>query len=333
MDLSTKYLGFTLPHPFMMGSSPLADDLDMVRRLEDAGTAAIVLRSLFEEQIVSEEMLTHDAMDRASDVSAEATYFFPRSSDFAFGPSDYLEHLRKIKSAVGVPVFASLNGIRLDRCVDYALQIEQAGADALELNLYFMATRPEQPGSELEDLSLDTVRAMRAALRIPIAVKISPFYTSILHFARSLDQAGANGVILFNRFYQPDIDIDGLEMRRELRLSDSSELLMRIHWLALVHGQVTCSLGVTGGVHTSSDAIKAIMTGASAVQMVSAIFRQGPTIVAKVREEVSHWLEAHEYESLGQLLGSMNFTHTTDPSAYERANYMHVLRSWKESLR
>ncbi|MBD3162126.1 MAG: dihydroorotate dehydrogenase-like protein [Candidatus Eisenbacteria bacterium] len=328
MDLTTKYLGFELPHPLMPGASPLVDDLDTVRRLEDAGAAAIVMHSLFEEQIVSEQMATHQAIDGTSNAWAEAMSYFPEQDDYRLGPEEYLEQLRKIKEIVSVPVIASLNGTTLGGWLDYAKQMEQAGADALELNVYSLATDPAVTGPQIEQNTLEMVRAVKKGVEVPVAVKLSPFYSSLSHFAQQLDEAGVDGIVLFNRFYQPDIDIEELEVERTLQLSTSSELLLRLRWLAILSGNVKASLALTGGVHTEVDAIKAVMTGAHAVQVVSTLLQNGPERLQIMREAMAAWLEEHEYQSLQQMQGSMNLSRSPDPKAFERANYMHILASW-----
>jgi dihydroorotate dehydrogenase (fumarate) len=327
MDLSTTYLGLRLATPFMPGASPMADQLDWVRRLEDAGASAIVLRSLFEEQITREQsgMVYH--MEVSAHGHAEALSYFPRPEDFAFGPDEYLEQVRRVKAAVNVPVIGSLNGTSAEGWLDYARRIEQAGADALELNVYFLATEFEVSGEAIERRVASLVRTVRKAVAIPVAVKLSPFFSSLSHFARELDEIGADGLVLFNRFYQPDIDIEALEATPTLHLSDSMELPLRLRWLAILSGRVKASLAVSGGVHTAHDAIKAVMTGAHAVQMVSALLRHGPTHLRTLVSEVSHWMEQHEYESVTQMRGSMNLLRSPDPGAFERANYMRVLQS------
>ncbi len=329
MDLSTRYLGFTLPHPFMPGASPLVDDLDMVRRLEDAGAAAIVMHSLFEEQLVGEQ-LAHAAYTEAPGESfPEALSYFPQPPAFALGPDEYLEQLRRIKAAVALPVIASLNGREVGGWLAYARLLEQAGADALELNVYDLAVDAGETAAAIEERTLAMVRAVRAAVRIPLAVKLSPFYTALAHFAERLEAAGADGLIVFNRLYQPDIDIEQLEVARSLRLSDSSELLLRITWLAVLSARLRGSLAASGGVHTAVDAVKAVMAGAHAVQMVSALLRHGPEHLRAIRTGVAEWLADHEYESLHQMQGSMNLQRCPDPNAFARLNYVHVLQSWR----
>ncbi|MBM4370932.1 MAG: dihydroorotate dehydrogenase-like protein [Deltaproteobacteria bacterium] len=328
MDTTTRWLGFDLPHPFVAGSSPLLDDLDTARRLEDAGAAALVMRSLFEEQLIREELATHAAMEAMADSSGEAAGYFPRATDFSLGPHEYLEQIRRVKAVVRVPVVASLNGVHPGHWHSYASQVQQAGADALELNVYRLVTDPEVSGAQVEADLVELVSSLRGALSIPLAVKLSPAYSSLANLAVRLDRAGADGLVLFNRFYQPDIDIDALEVRRQLTLSTSSDLLVRLRWLAILHGRVR-GLAVTGGVHTVDDGIKAIMAGADAVQLVSALLQDGPRRITALRDGLARWLEEKEYESLAQMKGSMSLGRVPDPDAFERANYLHVLQSWK----
>jgi dihydroorotate dehydrogenase (fumarate) len=331
MDLSTTYLGFNLPHPFMPGASPLVDDLDVVRQLEDAGAAAIVMHSLFEEQLVGEQLAHAAYADASSESSPEAlSYHAPRAA-FALGPHEYLEQVRRIKAAVAVPVIASLNGSDPGGWLAYARLLAQAGADALELNIYELATDPKQSAGALEDEVVAMVRAVRECVSIPVAVKLSPFYTALAHLAARLDEAGVSGLVLFNRLYQPDLDLEQLEVVPTLHLSDPSELPLRLTWLAILSAGVRASLAVSGGVHTATDAVKAVMTGAHAVQMVSALLRRGPQHLRAVREATAQWLEEHEYESLRQLQGSMSYARCPDPKAFARVNYVKVLQSWRSA--
>src|SRR5512140_3693598 len=329
MNLKTEYLGLKLDSPLMPGASPLPDSLDMVRRLEDAGASAIVMRSLFEEQITREMTGKIYAVEAHEESFAEALSYFPKSSEFALGPDEYLDQLRSICEAVSVPVIGSLNGITARGWLDYARQIEETGADALELNVYYLATDPAEESPAVEARTLEIVRAVRAALRIPIAVTLSPFFSALPHFVRRLVEAGADGLVLFNRFYQPDIDVENLEAEPTLQLSDPSELLLRLRWLAIVAPAVGIPLAASGGVHSGMDAIKAVMAGASAVQVVSALLKKGPEHLKAMRLEMERWMEEHEYESLRQMLGSMSLAHCPDPNAFSRANYMRILQSWR----
>ena len=329
VDLSTSYLGLKLPHPFIPGASPMTDDLDMVRRLEDAGAAAIVMRSLFEEQIEQEQGRTLYDIDSNLDSFSEASSFFPRPAEFRLGPQAYLDQLRHIKEAVKVPVIASLNGITATGWLEYAKLIEQAGADALEMNVYYVATNPDEDGAAVERRTIDIVRTVKRAIRIPIAVKLSPFFSSLAHFAARLETAGADGLVLFNRFYQPDIDIEALEVRNELHLSDSSELLLRLRWLSILSAQRKMDLSVSGGVHTASDAVKAVMAGARSVQVVSALLKNGPQNLVAMRNGLARRMEELGYTSLSQMRGCMNLARCPDPAAFERGNYMRILQNWQ----
>jgi dihydroorotate dehydrogenase (fumarate) len=331
MDLSTTYLGLKLKNPLMPGASPLVDELDTVKRLEDAGAAAIVMHSLFEEQIVREEVATYRTTESHAQSFAEAASFFPPKDAFALGPDDYLEQLVRIKDAVSVPVIGSLNGSTSGGWLRYARDIQAAGADALELNLYALPSDPEVSGATIESQAVEAVETVRQAVHIPIAVKLSPFYTSLPHFARRLEGAGANGLVIFNRFYEPDIDPEELEVRRVLVLSHPSELLLRLNWLAVLSPLLRGSLAVTGGVHTAHDALRAIMAGAHAVQMTSALLRHGPSRLAEVLRELSEWLEKHEYPSLAAARGCMSLAFCPEPEAFLRANYMLILQSFRAS--
>ncbi len=330
MDLSTAYLTLKLPHPFVLGASPLVNDLDDVKRAADAGAAAIVMHSLFEEQIRLEQEKTIATIESHEESSAEAISYFPKSAEYRLGPEQYLEQIAKVKKVAGVPVIGSLNGTTASGWLKYAKLIQDAGANALELNIYFLATDPKQSGEAIETRTLEIVKAVKKSVTIPVAVKLSPFYSSLAHFAARLDAAGADGLVLFNRFYQPDIDIEKLEAVPSLRLSDSSELLLRLRWLAILAGKVKASLCLSGGVHTTEDAIKSIMVGASAVQVVSAVLKGGPKVITSLRQGVEEWLAAHEYESLAQARGSMSLEKSPDPGAFERANYMKILAGWKK---
>ncbi len=332
MDLSTRYLGFDLPHPFMPGASPMVDDMDTVKQLEDAGAAAICMNSLFEEQIVHEEVAASRLTEDPANSFAEALSYFPEPDSLSYGPDEYLNKVRRVVEAVNVPVIGSLNGTTKGRWLEYARLIEETGADALELNVYHLATDPNESGAELEQRFVEIITEVKQQISIPVAVKLSAYYTSLASFGKHLEDAGADGLVLFNRFYQADIDVEELEVQRTLVLSTSSALLLRLRWLAILTGQLNCSFAVSGGVHGEIDAVKAIMTGADAVQMVSALLRHGPDYLRIVRRELAQWLIDHDYDSLTQAKGSMNLSRSPDPGAYERANYMDILKSWKAEL-
>jgi dihydroorotate dehydrogenase (fumarate) len=329
VDLSITYLGLDLPHPLIPGASPLAHDLDQVKRLEDAGAAAIVMHSLFEEQIVHEQLSAVAELDAHAESFAEALSYFPDPSEFALGPDQYLEQIDRIKRATALRVIGSLNGVTAEGWLRYASLIQEAGADALELNVYFLATDPGEDGRAVERRVTDIVSTVAREISIPIAVKLSPFFSSLSHLAGQLATSGAAGLVLFNRFYQPDIDAEELETVPSLHLSDSSELLLRLRWLGILHGHTPLSLAASGGVHEPIDAVKAIMTGATAVQMVSGLLRHGPKRIGQVRDGLERWMVEHEYESVRQMCGSMSLRHTPNPLAFERANYMQVLQGWR----
>ena len=329
MQLATTYLGLPLKNPVMPGASPLVDQLDNVRRLEDAGAAAIVMHSLFEEQITNDQIAEFAHTENPSESFSEATSYFPRMEDYVLGPDRYLEQISSIKEMVDIPVIGSLNGTSLGGWTDHARLIEQAGADALELNVYYVATDPDEPGIAVEQRTLDILQGVKDCVSIPVAVKLSPFFSSPGHFAKQLDSLGAAGVILYNRFYQPDIDIEELEATHRLDLSNSTELRLRLRWAAILHGHLKADIAVSGGVHTVEDIIKAIMCGANAVQVVSCLLKYGPSHIGSLIKGLSHWLEDHEYDSVDQLRGSMSLQHCPDPTVFERANYLRVLQLWK----
>lgn len=332
IDLSTTYLGLKLDHPILPGASPLVDDDHAVRRMEDAGAAAIVLHSLFEEQITQEEVGTLLHMEMHRESTAEAQSYFPLHERFRFGPDEYLELVSRVHLAVGVPVIASLNGTTRGGWLRYAKLIEEAGSDALELNVYDVKSDPNTAAGEIEDNIVAMLAEVKASLRIPVAIKLSSFFTSTANVATRLDAAGVDGLVLFNRFYQPDIDVEELEIRHSLQLSSSVELLPRLRWVAALTGRLRCSLAVTGGVHTVIDAVKAGMCGANAIQVVSALLRHGPGHLRTLIDGFRDWLEAHEYESFEQMRGNMSLDRCPDPRAYERANYVKTLLSWKRDL-
>lgn len=326
MDLSTPYLGRTLANPLVVSSSPITRDLDQVRRAEDAGAAAFVLHSLFEEQIEAETLDLDRYLDRGSESYAESLSYFPDMRSYNTGPEGYLEQLRRVKQAVGVPVVGSLNGTSPGGWVSFARLIEQAGADGLELNVYDIPTDATVDAGQVERSLLELVRAVRAEIRVPMAVKIGPFFTSPANLLLKLHEAGAQAAVLFNRFYQPDLDIDDLEVVPHLKLSHSEELLTRLHWCGIVYGRVPIELAVTGGAHTARDAIKCVMAGANAVMMTSALIRQGVGHLAHVLTDLRHWMDEKGYTSVGQMRGSLSLRKVPDPSAFERGNYLRLLR-------
>jgi dihydroorotate dehydrogenase (fumarate) len=328
IDLSAPYMGLTLRTPLVASAGPLQKDIANVLKLEDAGISAIVLHSLFEEQIEVESLHLDRFLSGGADSYAESLSYLPDMRSYNIGPDAYLEHIRRAKASVDIPIIASLNGISLGGWIEHAKLIEQAGADALELNLYDLPTDPAISGAEVEQRLEDLVRHMKACIRIPLAVKLSPFFSSIPNVCKRLDEAGADALVLFNRFYQPDYDIEALEAFPNLKLSDPSELLLRIHWVGLLFGRVRCDLAITGGVHSHVDVIKAMMAGASVAMMTSVLLMKGMEVVGKIEQELVEWLEEHEYESVQQMRGSMSYRAVPDKSVFERANYMRVLSSY-----
>jgi dihydroorotate dehydrogenase (fumarate) len=326
-DLTTTYLDLPLKNPLVCSASPLCQNLDMLRGMEDAGAGAVVLHSLFEEQIQLESYDLDWSLQYGAECYAEATSYFPDMMHYNLGPEGYLEHVREAKSLLSIPLIASLNGHTRGGWVRYAKLIEEAGADALELNVYDLPTDPARSGAEVERDLIDLVRDVKRGLRIPVAVKLSPFYSAPVELARRLYEAGARGLVLFNRFYQPDFDLESLEVVPSLRLSTPEELLLRLHWVAILYGQVRGDLAVTGGVHSGRDVIKVLLAGGRVAMMTSALLRHGVDHLTRVLEEMQTWLEEHEYESVAQLRGSMSVRRVPNPSAFLRGNYMKVLRS------
>lgn len=328
LDLTTEYLGLTLRNPLVASSSPLCANLDEVARLEEAGAAAVVLHSLFEEQLDIESDDLHRFLDMGAESFPEARTYLPDMSDYNLGVDGYLEHIAECKGLLGIPVIASLNGKTLGGWVRHAREIQDAGADALELNIYFMATDPCRDAAVVELQYLDLVRAVRREISIPLAVKISPYFTAPVAFANKLVEAGAGAVVLFNRFYQPDFDLEHLEVVPSLRLSTPQELLLRLHWTAAMFGNVKADLAVTGGVHSGLDVLKVMMAGGKVAMTTSAILKYGVPHFKTMLDDLTAWMEAHEYESIRQMQGSMSFRRVPHPERFERTNYLRVLRSY-----
>lgn len=328
VDLTTEYLGLKLAHPLVPSSSPLSKNLDSARKLEDAGAAAIVLSSLFEEKIEA-EMHQMERFFFGQEIGyGEADSFHPVPHQILTYQEQYLEHLQNLKAALGIPVIASLNGTSLGGWIEYGLALQQAGADALELNIYHLAANAEDSSETVENRYLDILKELKSSVSIPLTLKLSPQFSSPIHFAQRLQAAGAQGISIFNRFYQPDIDLDSLQVIPKLELSTAQEALLRIRWTALMYGRVNMSLAVTGGFHETSDVIKALLAGADVVHLCSVLLERGIGRLTEIYHELSEWLEAHEYQSIAQMKGSVSQKHAIDPSAYERANYIHVLDSY-----
>jgi len=327
-NLNTTYLGLKLKNPLIASSSPFTEKPETAKRLEDAGIAAIVAPSLFEEQIIRTSLELDYYLSKNNDSFAEALSYFPDVGRYSIGPETYLERIHALKQALSIPVIGSLNGVSSGGWVEYAHKIEQAGADALELNLYYLPTDPELTADKIEQNYVKLIKDIRAKVRLPIAVKLSPFFTALPNVARSLVQAGANGLVLFNRFYQPDFDLELLEVQPTLTLSTSHELRLPLHWIAILYGQVHADLALTTGVHTAQDVLKAMMAGANVAMLASAILRSGPEVISTILNDLKVWMEEHNYESIEQMRGSMSQKNVAEPAAFERVNYIKVLNSY-----
>ena len=320
MNLTTTYLGMKLPNPLIIGSSPLTDDPETVKALEEAGAAALVLRSVYEEEITGEQMSAFFHSENHGESSAEAGSYFP-DPELALGPDEYLEHVQRVKAMVAIPVIASLNGTTSGGWISYARLLEQAGADAIELDLYHSASDAATSAAQVEDQMIEIVHEVKQAVRIPVAAKLSPLFTAFANFARRLDAVGVDGLVLFTRFHRVDIDVIDLEVLRSIELSDSSELQLRLRAAAVLAGRINAAIAIAGGVHTALDVIKANMAGASVTQFVSAILRNGPRYLETIRKDLEAWMVENEWESLSEMRGNMSFQRIPDPAAYERATY------------
>jgi len=326
-DLSTKYLGLNLHTPLVASASPLSQDLDGIRRLEDAGASAIVLYSLFEEQLRQEAMELEYHLSAGTDSFAESLTYLPMRGEFRTGPEGYLEHIRRAKKAIGIPVIASLNGATLGGWTHYAKEIEEAGADAIECNIYSIPADGDISGNDVEQSYIDILRAVKSTVRIPVAVKLSPFFSNMAHMARKLEGAGADGLVLFNRFYQPDIDLDELEIRPNVLLSTPQALRLPLTWIGILYGRIRANLAATSGIHSAEDVIKLLLVGADVTMLCSALLKEGVSHIRYVERELLDWLEEHEYESVAQMQGSMSQLRCPDPGAFERAQYMRAVKS------
>ncbi len=329
MDLSTTYLGMTLKNPLVPSASPLSETLDNIRRLEDAGAAAVVMFSLFEEQITQASRELDHFLSYGTEGFAESLTFFPDMEDYRTGPEEYLGLIQRAKEAVDIPIIGSLNGVSTGGWIEYAQRIQQAGADALELNIYYIPTSTHITGQVVEQMYLDVVRDVRANVTIPLAVKLSPFFSATGNMILQLAEAGANGFVLFNRFYQPDFDLEALEVVPSLVFSSSFDMRVALRWVAILYGQVQADFAITNGVHTHEDVLKGIMAGANVTMMAAELLKNGIERIGAILDELTRWMEEHEYESVAQMRGSMSMRHIGDPAAFERANYMKALQSWR----
>jgi dihydroorotate dehydrogenase (fumarate) len=329
MDLNCKYLGLDLSSPLIASASPISKDVDMVKKLAANGVSAIVCYSLFEEQITHEQKELDYFLAQGTDSFAEALNYFPEPQEYHnANAEEYIEHIRKLKESVQIPVIGSLNGVSAGGWMDYAKKIEEAGADALELNIYYIPTDPRVSAQQVEAMYLNDLVTVKQTVNIPVALKLSPYFTAFANLATKLDENGADGLVIFNRFYQPDINIDELTVEPNLQLSSSYEIRLPLRWLAILHGRVKADLAATSGVHTAADMIKFIMAGASVVMATSAFLEKGPESAATLLNDLRHWMEEKEYKSLAQMRGSMSYQKVAEPAAFERANYMKTLQSY-----
>jgi len=329
MDLSTTYLGLSLRTPLVPSASPLSGELDNIRRMEDAGAAAVVLYSLFEEQIALDRFELHHHLTEGTESFAEALTYFPEATEFHTGPEDYLDHIRKAKVAVGIPIIASLNGTSLGGWTNYARQMEQAGADALELNVYYIPTNPEQTSERVEQTYVDILEAVRSVVSIPVALKMGPFFSNMARMARRLDEAGADALVLFNRFYQPDVDLEALEVRPNVVLSTPQATRLPLTWIGLLYGHIRADLAATSGVHEAEDVLKLLMVGARVTMLCSVLLQRGIDHLRTVEAGLREWMERNEYDSVRQMQGSMSQQNCADASAFERAHYISSLHSYR----
>ncbi len=329
VDLSTTYMGLNLKHPVVPSASPLSRDVATIKAMEEAGAAAVVMHSLFEEQIEYEVDSLEHFLEHGTESFAEALSYFPPLAQYAVGPDEYLENIYQAKQAVDIPIIGSLNGVSLGGWIDYAKKIEQAGADGLELNVYYLATGPELFALDVETVYLDILRAVKKAVNIPVAMKLNPYFTALTNFAERLDAAGADALVLFNRFYQPDIDLEALEVTPNLALSSRWEMRLPLRWTAILYGRVETSLALTSGIYRPEDVLKAVMVGADVAHVCSALLKGGLDKIGELVKGVSQWMEEHEYDSIAQMKGSLSQKSVSEPAAFERANYLKVLQSYK----
>ncbi|MFQ3566645.1 MAG: dihydroorotate dehydrogenase-like protein [Aggregatilineales bacterium] len=332
MDIRTHYLGLPLRSPLVVSASPLSEKLENIKRMEDAGASAVVLYSLFEEQIKREREMLHHYLMYGTESYPEALTYFPEPEQYHAGPDEYLELIRKAKETVDIPIIASLNGTSIGGWTKFAHRMEEAGADALELNIYYIPTDLDLPGSQVEETYLNILTAVKQAVQIPVAIKLGPFFSNMANMARKLDQAGANALVLFNRFYQPDIDLETLEVRPNVLLSTPQALRLPLTWIGILYGRIVADLAASSGVHTAEDVLKLVMAGANVTMMTSALLRNGIDHLRVVEADLVRWMEEHEYESIAQMRGSVSQINAEDPSAFERAQYMRALTTYRPQV-
>jgi dihydroorotate dehydrogenase (fumarate) len=331
MDLNTRYLGLNLRTPLVPSASPLSDEVDNIKQMEDAGAAAIVLHSLFEEQVTREQEAVQYHLMYGTDSFPESLTFFPTPGEFIAGPEEYLDKIRKAKESVRIPIIASLNCTGMGSWVDYARKVQQAGADAIELNIYYIPTEMDRAGIEIEQTYVDVLKAVKSVVGIPVAMKLSPYFSNMANIAKRLDQSGANGLVLFNRFYQPDLDLDALEIRANVNLSGPQDMRLPLRWLAILYGRVKADLAATSGIHSAQDALKMLMVGADVTMLCSVLLERGIPVIREIEKGICDWMAAHDYQSVRQLQGSMSQKYCADPTAFERAQYMKSVLSYRQA--
>jgi dihydroorotate dehydrogenase (fumarate) len=328
MDLSTTYMGMKLKNPLVPSASPLSQHISNVKLMEDKGASAVVLESLFEEQISYEKREMDHFLSQGTESFAESLSYFPDAEMYNFGPNEYLEHIRQAKEAVDIPIIASLNGVSTGGWTEYARKMQQAGADAIELNSYYLATDPQKDSKMIEDNYIEVLKEVKSAITIPVSFKLSPYFTSLAAMAKRFDEAGADGLVLFNRFYQPDIDLENLEVVPNLVLSTSESMRLPLRWIAILYGKIKANMAATSGIHTAHDVLKMLMAGADVTMLCAVLFQQGLGAISQILDDMHKWMEDHEYESVKQMKGSMSHKSIAEPAALERANYMKVLKSY-----
>ncbi len=332
MNLSTSYLGLDLKSPLVVSASPLSEEISNIKRMEDSGASAVVLYSLFEEQIRNEQQELHHHLTQGTESYAESITYFPEPSEFHLGPNEYLNHIRNAKEAVDIPVIASINGSDVGDWINYAKLMEEAGADAIELNIYSIPTELDTSSTDIERNYINILKCLKSTVKVPVAIKLSPYFSNLANFANHLVDAGANGLVLFNRFYQPDIDLEELEVVPNVVLSTSHARRLPLRWVAILYSRVEADLAATSGIHQASDVLKMLMAGANVTMLCSALLRNGIGHIKFIEQEMKEWMEVHEYESVQQMRGSMSQRNVADPSAFERAQYMKALRSYKPQV-
>ncbi|MBF1990853.1 dihydroorotate dehydrogenase-like protein [Fischerella thermalis] len=333
MDITTTYMGLNLRSPLVASASPLSENIDNIKQMEDAGAGAVVMHSLFEEQLRLERYELHHHLTQGTESYPESLTYFPEPAPFRVGPEEYLEHIRKIKESVSIPIFASLNGSSMGGWTSYAKQIQQAGADALELNIYYVPTDLDLTAQQIEQTYIDILKAVKTAVTIPVAVKLSPYFTNMGNMAKLLDEAGADAFVLFNRFYQPDINLKTLEVEPNVLLSTAQAMRLPLRWIAILYGRINASLAATSGIHKGEDVVKMLMAGANITMLCSVLLQHGIAHIRIIEQQLREWMKEHEYESVQLMQGSMSQKHCPNPSEFERAQYMRAIQSYKPEWR